>query len=97
MLKGFLLGETAVTVYSAVLVTPLVLTVAARYLPSNIPSWIVLIVLAFILFIIAANFDGYLRAILHGVSIAMFLNAFLSTSIGAKLTAQLATYTPRSG
>ena len=97
MVKGFLLSETSITVYSAILLTPIVLSVASRYLPTFAPAWIVLIVVAFLIFILASSMNGFVRAALHGVSIAIFLNAFLSTSIGGRLTAQLSRYTPGGG
>ena len=97
MVKGFLLSETSVTVYSAILLTPVVLSFSSRYVPSFAPAWVVLVVLAFVMFLIAGATSGYIRAILHGVSVAIFLNAFLSTSIGGRLTAQLSRYAPGSG
>ena len=93
-IRGFLLSETSVTVYSAILLTPVVLGISARYVPSFAPAWVVLIVVAFILFLLASGTNGYIRAVLHGISIAVFLNAFLSTSIGGRLTAQLSRYNP---
>ena len=98
MIKGFLLSETSVTVYSAILLTPVVLSLSARFAPTSFaPAWVILVVLAFVLFLLASGTNGYIRAILHGVSIAIFLNAFLSTSIGGRLTAQLSRYTAGGG
>lgn len=95
--KGFLLSEASVAVYSAILLTPVVLGFTAKYVPSFAPAWVVLTVVAFVLFVASSKMKGYLGAILKGASIAMFLNAFLSTSLGGRLTSQLSSYTPTSG
>lgn len=87
--KGFLMSETSITVYSAILATPIVLGFASRFQFNNIPTWVLLAVLGFVAFIISSQMKGTVKAIIHGVSIGLFLNAFFSTKFGAQLSARL--------
>ena len=87
--KGFLFSETSVTVYSAILATPVVLGFASRFTVDKFPTWAVLLVLGFIFFLVSSQLKGYFRAILQGIAIGIFLNAFFSTQFGAKLSARI--------
>lgn len=97
MIAGFLLSETSVTVYSAIIATPIVLGIVSRHIPSFGPTWIVLAVLGFVLFTISSFFGGYVRAIIGGVAVATFLNALLSTRLGTGLSARLSGVAGQSG
>jgi len=87
--KGFLFSETSVTVYSAILATPVVLGIASQFHVDKFPTWLVLVVLGFIFFLVSSQLKGYPRAIFQGISIGIFLNALFSTQFGAKLSARI--------
>jgi len=87
--KGFLFSETSVTVYSAILATPVVLGFASKFTVDKFPAWALLVVLGFIFFLVSSQLKGYPRAIFQGISIGIFLNALFSTQFGAKLSARI--------
>jgi len=87
--KGFLFSETSVTVYSAILATPVVLGIASQFHYDKFPTWAFLLVLGFVFFIVSSQLKGYPKAIFQGISIGIFLNAFFATQFGAKLSAKL--------
>jgi len=87
--KSFLFSDSAITVYSAVVATPVVLTFAARFQIARFPAWIWLSVLGFIFFTLSMKLGGYLKPICTGVSLGFFLNAFMSVPFFSSLTGRL--------
>lgn len=89
--KGFLLSTEAVTVYSAVIITPITTAIAQRFGVSNrFPAWAFLLIVAFVLFVIAGMMSGMARAIALGAALGTFLNAIFASRFGAALSARLA-------
>lgn len=89
-ITGFLFSESAITVYSAIVATPIVLAFASRFSVPSLPSWIFLVIIAVVLFLVSAKFSGYLGAILRGVSLGAILNALFATGFGARLSTRIA-------
>lgn len=94
---GFLFSEQAVTVYSAILATPIVLGFAGRFKITAIPAWAFLLILAFVTFMIGGMLrgSGYIHAVINGIALGLAINALLASSIGSQLTARLSSITGR--
>ena len=95
--KGFLLSQESVTVYSAIVATPIVTAFASRFQINQIPTWAFLLVIAFILFTISGMFSGYTRAIILGSALGVFVNAIFASRFGATLAGRLANLQAQAG
>lgn len=95
--KGFLLSQESVTVYSAIITTPIVTAFAGRFKINQIPTWAFLLVLAFILFTISGMFSGYTRAIALGSALGVFVNAIFASRFGGMLAGRLAGIQAQAG
>lgn len=87
--KGFLFSHSAITVYSAIVATPIVLGAFSRFSITQIPVWMFLAILGFIAFLISSALHGVLQAVVTGVSLGIFINALFATNFGARLSARL--------
>ena len=88
-IKGFLLSDSSVTVYSAIAVTPIVLSFASRFAIPQLPTWLFLIILGFIAFLLSSTLSGYPQAIVKGIALGIFINALFATRFGAQLSARI--------
>ena len=95
--KGFLLSQESVTVYSAIITTPIVTAFAGRFRINQIPTWAYLLVLAFILFTVSGMFSGYVRAVAMGAALGVFVNAIFASRFGAQLAGRLAQIQSQAG
>lgn len=76
---GYLTSDEAITAYSAVVATPIVMRTLTPFLPRfTSTGWGILAVAGFIILWIASKFRGKLRAIVTGIGAAMFINAVIS-------------------
>lgn len=95
--KGFLFSQESVTVYSAIISTPIVTAFASRFRINQIPTWAYLLVIAFVLFTISGMVSGYIRAIVLGASLGVFVNAIFASRFGATLAGRLANIQQQAG
>jgi len=76
---GHLTSDEAITAYSAVIATPIVMRTISPYLPKFTASgWGILAIVGFVILILAGKFRGKLRAVVTGIGAAMFINAVVS-------------------
>jgi len=85
----FLKSDAVITSASAILLTPIILGTVTQF-GSRIPAvgnrlWIIFLIASIIVFSIASMFSGIIQDIVLGLSIGLFINAFLATSFGAGL------------
>lgn len=95
--KGFLFSQESITVYSAIISTPIVTAFASRFRINQIPTWAFLLVLAFILFTVSGMVSGFIRSIVLGASLGVFVNAIFASRFGGMLAARLSGIQAQAG
>lgn len=92
-IKSFLLNERVALVFSAVIITPVIIRVISRF-RNNIPVLgahlpLFLLVASLIILAVANGLSGYLGAIVYGLAAGTLIAALTETSIGARIIGRI--------